>query len=164
MPSVTKILRYQLDFTTWATERMLDAATKLTPEELTHDFKTSDKTILGTLTHDYRAERIWLNRMYGKGLNFRVDGDDTLTALQTNWPTVRTGWSDWARSLTEEITASDLIYSDLKGNTWTQPVWAIVLHVTNHSSHHRGQAVGFIRALGHTPPNVDLIAYARERG
>ena len=78
MPSVTEILRYQLDFTTWATERMLTAATELTPEELTHDFKTSDKTILGTLAHDYRAERIWLNRMYGKGLDFRVDGDDTL--------------------------------------------------------------------------------------
>lgn len=164
MPSLCEILRYQLDFTTWATERMLSAAAELTPEELAHDFKTSDKSILGTLAHNYRAERTWLNRMHGKRVDFRVDGDDALEALETNWPAVRVGWADWASTLTEEAAASDLNYSDLKGNTWTQPIWTVVLHVTNHSTHHRGQAVGFIRTIGHTPPNVDLISYARLRG
>jgi len=163
MVSIRQILRYQLDFTTWATERMLKVAAGLTPEELSRDFKTSDKSVLGTLTHCYRAERIWLNRLQEKKVEFRVEGDDTLAALQNNWPEVRNGWADWGRTLSEEGTAAEFTFSDTKGNVWRQPIWTIVLHVANHSTHHRGQAVGFVRALGHTPPNVDLITFSRER-
>jgi hypothetical protein len=62
-----------------------------------------------------------------------------------------------------DAAGAKITYSDLKGNPYTQPIWTIVLQVVNHSSHHRGQAVGFIRALGHTPPNVDLITFSRQR-
>ena len=163
MVSVCKLLRYQLDFSTWATERMLAAAAKLPADQLSQDFKTSDKSILGTLAHIYRADRVWLNRLQGNKVDFRVAGDDTLTALQANWPALRLAWSDWARGLTDESASSDFSYSDLKGNPWQQPLWLIVMQVVNHSTHHRGQAVGFMRSLGHTPPNVDLITFSRER-
>jgi len=163
MTTVRQVLRYQLDFSTWAAERLLKAAAALTPEELTQDFKTSDKSVLGTLVHCYRAERIWLNRLQDKKVDFKVEGDDTLAALQKNWPAVQAGWSDWARTLTDEAAGGNFSYSDLKGNAWTQPIWTVVMHVVNHSTHHRGQAVGFIRSLGHTPPNVDLITFSRER-
>jgi uncharacterized damage-inducible protein DinB len=157
------ILRYQIDYSKWATDRVLAAAAKLTPEELVQDFKTSDKSVLGTLIHCYRAERIWLNRLQNKKVDFKVDGDDTFTALQQSWPSIQAGWSDWARLLTEDSASSECSYSDLKGNVWNQPIWMVVLHVVNHSTHHRGQAVGFIRALGHVPPNVDLVTFSRER-
>ena len=163
MISIRQLLRYQLDFTTWATERMLTAAAGLTPEELSHDFKTSDKSVVGTLTHIYRAERIWLNRLRNKHVEFKVEGDDTMVALRRDWPGLRSGWADWARELSEDNAGAEITYSDLKGNAFTQPIWTIVLQVVNHSSHHRGQAVGFIRALGHAPPNVDLITFSRQR-
>ncbi len=163
MVSIRQLLRYQLDFTTWATERVLTAAAGLTADELSHDFKTSDKSVLGALTHIYRAERVWLNRLRDKKVDFVVAGDDTLVALQRDWPGLRSGWADWARELREDAASAEITYSDLKGNPYTQPIWMIVLHVVNHSSHHRGQAVGFIRALGHAPPNVDVITFSRQR-
>jgi uncharacterized damage-inducible protein DinB len=163
MVSVRQLLRYQLDFTSWANDRVLTAAAGLTPEELRQDFKTSDKSILGTLAHCYRAERIWIKRLQGEKADFKVEGDDTLGALQHNWPALQGAWADWARSLTDESAVADFSYSDLKGNPYAQPTWTIVMHVVNHSTHHRGQAVGFIRALGHTPPNVDLITFSRQR-
>ena len=162
MASISELLRYQLAFTTWASDRMLTAATALTADEVTQDFKTSEKSVLGTLVHCYRAERVWLKRQLQQKADFRIESDDTLAALQHNWPALRTEWSTWAQRLTDETASADFSYLDLKGNSWTQPIWTIVLHATNHSTHHRGQAVGFIRALGHTPPNVDLITFARE--
>ena len=163
MTTTRQILRYQLDFTAWANARALKACAALTPEEQTQDFKTSDKSILGTLAHCYRAERIWLKRLHNEKADFKVEGDDTLIALQQNWPALQSGWSDWARMLTDESANADFSYSDLKGNPWTQPIWTIVMHVVNHSTHHRGQVVGFIRSLGQQPPNVDLITFSRER-
>jgi uncharacterized damage-inducible protein DinB len=35
------------------------------------------------------------------------------------------------------------------------------LHLVNHGTHHRGQISGFLRAMDHTPPPLDLIAYYR---
>ncbi len=52
-------------------------------------------------------------------------------------------------------------YKDLKGNPYQSPLWQIVLHLVNHGSHHRGQVSGMLRALGKTPPPLDLIAYYR---
>ncbi len=163
MTSTRQILRYEIDFTTWANERVLRVAAALTPEQLVQDFKTSDKSILGTLAHCYRAERVWLKRLINEKVDFKVEGDDTLAALQQNWPAIQAGWSDWARRLTDEAANADFSYTDLKGRLWTQPIWTIVMHVANHSTHHRGQAVGFIRSLGQQPPNVDLITFSRER-
>jgi len=31
----------------------------------------------------------------------------------------------------------------------------------NHATHHRGQVSGFLRAMGHAPPPLDLIAFYR---
>jgi len=42
----------------------------------------------------------------------------------------------------------------MNGDPHMNPVWEIVLHVVNHGSHHRGQVSGFLRALGHAPPQL----------
>lgn len=161
--TIRQLLRYQWAFTAWANARVMNAVSTLTSQELAHDFKTADKTILGTLAHCYRAERVWLNRLNNTKVDFKVEGDDTLVALQNNWPPINGAWSAWAADLSEEDAATaELTYTDLKGNPWTQPLWTIALHVVNHSSHHRGQVIGFIRSLGHTPPDVDLIIFSRE--
>ena len=54
-----------------------------------------------------------------------------------------------------------IAYDDFKGNPWKTPAWQVILHVVNHATHHRGQAAGFIRAMGKTPPVLDLMAYYR---
>ncbi|MFL6446663.1 MAG: DinB family protein [Bryobacteraceae bacterium] len=39
----------------------------------------------------------------------------------------------------------------------------LLSHVVNHSTHHRGQVSGFLRAMNYTPPPLDLVAYHRQR-
>ena len=46
-----RTLRTHLDYTAWASARLLEAADKLTPEELTRDFGTADKSVVGSLAH-----------------------------------------------------------------------------------------------------------------
>ncbi|MBK9169960.1 MAG: DinB family protein [Bryobacterales bacterium] len=157
------VLRTHIDFTSWASARLVEAASKLTPEELTRDFGTANKSVLETLFHVYAADRIWLARVEDVKRPFIEEGEPvTLEVLQTQWPALLDRWKSWAASLTEEQAAGGLDHTDLQGRHWNTPVWQVVLHVVNHATHHRGQAMGFLRAMGHTPPPLDLIRYYRE--
>ncbi|HLK31687.1 MAG TPA: DinB family protein [Terriglobales bacterium] len=155
-------LRMHLDYTAWASNRLLDSVTRLTPEELTRDFKTSDRNVLETLAHVFAADRVWLARVNGETrATFIGPEDKHLEVLTKDWPALHQRWRQWAVPLTDQDAMAVIPYRDLKGNAWEQPLWQILLHVVNHGTHHRGQVSGFLRAMGHVPPPLDLIAYYR---
>ena len=156
--------RQHVDYTIWATRRLLDAAATLSPEQLQRDFGTADRSILGTLQHVLRAEYGWLNRVQGNSQAPALPATETLSDLRTNWSAVHANWSIFVAGLSDADLESVCAYHDLKGNPWTNTLWEILLHVVNHSTHHRGQVSGFLRASGVTPPILDYIAYVRMRG
>ena len=64
--------------------------------------------------------------------------------------------------LTDDSLAGICAYQDTRGNSYSSPLWQIVLHVVNHGTHHRGQVSGFLRTMGKVPPPLDLMAFYRE--
>jgi len=157
------LLRTHLDYSKWASKRLVDAASTLPPEELARDFETADHSVLGTLVHIYAADRVWLGRIRrNPPARFLDPGKDMhLEVIRDAWPRLLDDWRSWSEGLTEESLRVPLQYTDLKGNAYETPIWQIVLHVVNHATHHRGQVSGFLRAMGHTPPVLDLTAYYR---
>lgn len=164
MPVSSAALRLHLDYSAWASRKLVESATKLTPDELTRDFATADQGVLGTLVHVYAADRVWLGRIQGNvpARFLDLEQDMHLSVLQNEWPTLHQRWKDWAVSLQDECVLTKASYRDLKGNFYETPLWQILLHVVNHASHHRGQVSGFLRTMGHQPPPIDLIYYYRE--
>jgi uncharacterized damage-inducible protein DinB len=163
MPVTADVLQMHLDYSAWASQRLLDAAAGLTEEELNRDFGTSDHSVLGTLVHVFSADRVWLYRLAGGENPGPVsDADRSLAVLQNDWPAVYERWRIWAAKLTDEAAQALLDYRDMKGNPYRQPVWQLVLHVVNHGTHHRGQVAGFLRAMGRVPPPIDLVYYYRQ--
>jgi uncharacterized damage-inducible protein DinB len=157
-------LRTHLAYTTWASRRLVDAAARLTPEELTRDFQTADRSVLRSLAHVFAADRIWLARLTQVPTpQFITEGDYSLSVLQNDWPALLDRWKQWAADLTDESAQAIVAYKDMKGNPYSQPLWQLVLHVVNHGTHHRGQVSGFLRVMGHTPPPLDLVFYYREQ-
>ena len=154
------LARMHLAYTEWATARVLSAARELAPEELSREFGTAHRSVIGTLTHVFGADRVWLARLTGGPQEWPPDYD--LAGLTADWNALYARWQAWAAGLDEASISERLAYRDLKGNAWTSPVWQIVLHVVNHGTHHRGQVAGFLRAMGKTPPVLDLIAYYRQ--
>lgn len=160
-PLAAATLRLHLDYNVWATRRLLEAAAALTPAECERDFGTADKSVVGTLAHCFGAERIWLDRITGREQRGLRPEEKDRSYLAEAWPGLHAAWAGWARPLTDASLEAELDYRDLRGNAWRQPLWQIALHVVNHSTHHRGQVSGFLRALGHVPPPLDLIAFYR---
>jgi len=159
-------LRTHLNYTAWASARLVSSASTLSPEELTRDFGTADRCVLGTLVHVYAADRVWLGRTQGNPPDRFIDAqrDMHLAVLQNEWPELLERWKDWSATLTQDSLHAKCGYKDLKGNPFETPIWQVLLHVVNHGTHHRGQVSGFLRAMGHTPPPLDLMAYYRQMG
>jgi uncharacterized damage-inducible protein DinB len=156
-------LQLHIDYTVWASQRILDAAAALSHHELTRDFGTGDKSVLGTLLHVWGGDYVWIERMHGRSLTSRpYDAHASLATLQTEWPRVWQQWSTYVGGLTAEKAEADVAYLTFKGEAYRTPAWQIVLHIVNHGAHHRGQAAGFIRSMGKTPPVLDLIHYYRQ--
>lgn len=153
-------LRTYLVYTEWATSRVLGAARGLSAGEIDRDFGTADKSVLGTLTHVFSADRVWLARI--QGAPQERPGRLELSELEAQWGDLYRRWHDWAAELDEAGAAERLSYRDLAGNAWVSPIWQIVLHVVNHGTHHRGQVAGFLRTMGKVPPPLDLIAFYRQ--
>jgi len=134
----------------------------LTSEELNRDFQTSDKNIVGTLAHVFAADRVWLSRVKGEPpAPFITPEDRRLEVLQNDWPALLQRWKLFTDPLSDQDMLANISYKDTKGNPYVSPLWQILLHLVNHGTHHRGQVSGFLRAMGHTPQPLDLIAYYR---
>jgi uncharacterized damage-inducible protein DinB len=161
MPISADTLRLQFDYSSWATQRLVDIAGRLSLDELTRDFQTSDRCVLDTLVHIYAADRFWLSRALREPPASSSDpGARDLTVLQTQWPALHQQWKLWMRDFTDRSVAeTNIAFEDMRGKPHAKPVWQIVLHVVNHGTHHRGQVSGFLRAMGHTPPPLDLMEY-----
>jgi uncharacterized damage-inducible protein DinB len=55
-------------------------------------------------------------------------------------------------------------YKPPAGDSFQSAAHQIVMHVGNHATLHRGQAVPMLRQLGAQAPATDLIFYYREQG
>src|SRR5579859_5012482 len=157
-------LRLHLDYTAWASRRLVEAAGALPADQLTRDFGTADRGVLGTLVHVYAADRIWLGRIQGNPPARFLDPqtDMRMAVLENEWPVLQERWRQWAVALDNDSIGKTIDYKDLKGNSYETSLWKIVLHVVNHGTHHRGQVSGFLRSMGHVPPALDLMAYYRQ--
>lgn len=160
-----EVLRSHIDYTAWASQRLVEAAGLLNEEELTRDFSTADKSVLGTLVHTYAADRIWMGRIDGNipARFLDIEKDMHMHVLRDDWPLLYGRWKAWASNLSDDAAHDVLAFKNLKGDTFESPLWQVVLHVVNHGTHHRGQVAGFLRSMGHTPPPLDLIAYYRRQ-
>jgi len=153
------MLKDHIDYTEWATGRLLGAAAQLTPAELSRDFGTADKSVLGTLIHTYGADWAWCERLDGRSPSrYPDDGPTTLEGLVIAWPGLHQRWRDYLATADPNL---PIAYKTFKGEAYTSSVQQIVLHVVNHATHHRGQIAGFLRSMGQIPPALDLMLYYR---
>ena len=161
MPVSRDVLKHHFGYTRWASARLVEAAGSLSAGELTRDFGTADKSVLGTLVHVFAADRVWLARVRGHAPGRFIDPerDMKMSVLENDWPQVLAGWQEHLGGVAD--VSAPVSYKDLKGNAYATPLWQIALHVVNHGTHHRGQVSGFLRTMGHTPPPTDLIFYYR---
>ena len=156
------------DYTEWANELAMDAASKLPDEGLRRDVRISHRSIFGTLVHMAGAEWIWLERWHGRSplkaeawTLWSTDSCADLATLRAHWTNLIKARARFISELDETRLAADLPFRLLNSDLSSMPLVNQMQHVVNHATMHRGQIVGMIRQLGIDPPATDLLFYLR---
>jgi uncharacterized damage-inducible protein DinB len=159
-------IRQLYAYTEWANELTLDAAGKLTDEQLRNDVGISHGSVLGTLAHMAGAEWLWLERWHGISHTnpdvwkpWTVDGCPNLQSVRDKWQPIIAKRHAYLEKLTEAELPRQLGFKRLNGEAYSLPLVQQMQHVVNHATLHRGQVIGMIRQLGIAPPATDLLFY-----
>jgi len=153
-------VRTHIRYSGWASGKLLDAVRAVAPKDLARPNGISHGSLLGTLAHIYEGDTIWYIRTVDSSEPL-IEGAD-LPTLDQRWPALQSKWEAWAGRLADRDLDRMIDYRLMNGTPGSTPVWQIVLHVVNHATLHRGQAMGMLRQMGIPPPHTDLIYYYRE--
>jgi uncharacterized damage-inducible protein DinB len=163
LPDAPSICRLHLDFMKWADNLVMQMARSVDPATLERDCGVSFGSILGTVQHIYRAERVWYRRVNGEhALQIAAVAPPTLDELRAIWPEHHEEWRRWAAELNSDGWFRGFSSPNAAGVV-TAPLthWQIVLHVVNHGSYHRGQVTSMVKQSGFPVVSSDMSAYYR---
>ncbi|MCQ3936598.1 MAG: hypothetical protein DPW18_06080 [Chloroflexi bacterium] len=156
-------LLYQ--YNRWANEKILAAASNLTPEQFLADAAYPHGGLRGTLTHILFAEWIWRKRWEGDSPSVWIKPEDfpTFDSLRARLQEEDRSLSEFAAAVTDERLNSIFHYKTTRGDPKEDILWHVMAHLINHGTQHRAEAAAMLTALGHSPGDVDLIVYLRSR-
>jgi uncharacterized damage-inducible protein DinB len=154
------------DYNYWANARILQAAAKVDPVSFVAPRAYSYGGLRGTLVHILSAEWIWRTRFQERlyPTKFLAEADfPTVADLRTRWQSEEAAMRTYVDSLQDEQINSTIFYRTTNGAPFEHLLWQLLLHVVNHGTQHRGEAAALLTELGHSPGDIDLIIYMREK-
>jgi uncharacterized damage-inducible protein DinB len=147
------------DYNYWARDRQLQACAGLTEEQFLRPLGNSFPSLRDTLTHLVAVEWLWLERWRGRPPQTLLAPGEfpTLAALSRRWQAVEREMREYLGGLSEEALERPVTCVSTRGQTWTYPLWRMILHLLQHQSYHRGQVTALFRQLEVPPPKVDFL-------
>jgi uncharacterized damage-inducible protein DinB len=153
------------DYNYWANKRILDAAAALSDADFLVPRTLVWGSVRNTLAHAWGAEWIWRQRCQGTSPTALPSADEfpTLAVLQARWDEEEAAMRAYLSGLSEEQLNGALRYRTTGGKEYSAVLWQILAHVVNHGTQHRAEVAQTLTDLGHSPGDVDLIIYLRQR-
>jgi uncharacterized damage-inducible protein DinB len=138
-------------YNAWANARVLNCLQRQ---------NVQDEKIFTLMGHVLAAQFLWLHRI--KGLpapDVKLWGNYTFDKLKTMAEDAGKKWLEFVESETDFN--RELSYKNYVGESYTNNVEMIMIHLVNHSSYHRAQIAMLLRQKGLEPINTDFITYDR---
>jgi uncharacterized damage-inducible protein DinB len=156
-------LGYLLDYNIWADGIVLNAARRLSPDQLRASHHMGFGSAFDTLVHIMAAQRAWLSRCQGHSPTSLLDegAPQDLAQLEAAWQIVHKDLDTFIAQLDDERLNSTVTYKTTRGEPYTNPLLFLILHVFNHSTEHRSQVAAMCNLAGYDTGPLDLIHYMR---
>jgi uncharacterized damage-inducible protein DinB len=148
----------------WADRRVLDACRKLTPEQYAAEPFPGWSSVRSTIYHIAIVTDGWLRGLAG-------DPDQSVPTEQ-ELPTIDDAerllerayrrFDELLPALTPERLATPVLLQR-RGRKATLPPWAVLRHIVNHSTYHRGQVASKLKRFGIEQPATDFVYFVFEQ-
>ncbi len=157
--------RFIYDYIYWARDRILNAVDGISEEEYARENGFVYKSIRGILAHALSGESVWLPRVRDEqGSLTSEDEVATRALLRSRWAAEEATQRAYLATLTDAEVAADVVFTGRDGNERRIPRWQILTLVFHHTVQHRSEAAEALSMIGHSPGDMDLLVYTRERG
>jgi uncharacterized damage-inducible protein DinB len=120
-----------------------------------------DGSLHATLAHIAATQAHWLARFQGDAEHRVGASYPDLAAIARTWEQADLGLAAVAAS--DDLARTVRYYRASAQGYDQHPLWQLLLHVSNHTTHHRAEACAALTALGAPPESVDLIDFFRRR-
>jgi uncharacterized damage-inducible protein DinB len=144
----------------WMNENLYRVAADIPDALRKKDLGAFFKSVHGTLNHLLYGDKSWMGRFTGQPYTVTVIGQELYTdfeQLRTERAAMDSQIIDWSKGLSPQWLDSPFTYtSNVDRKTRTLPTSALVMHMFNHQTHHRGQVTTLLKQLGHDPGNTDI--------
>lgn len=156
-------VRLMAAYTQWQNISLYSAAETLTEEARQKDRGAFFGSIHATLNHVLWGDQFWMHRLAGtkkptapniESSATQFDSWDGLRAARAATDKAIVTWASTAES--ETLSGEWRWFSAAKQTEISRPRWALVVHLFNHGTHHRGQVHAMLTAAGAKPDDTDL--------
>jgi len=158
----TSTARLFADYRAWADKLTYDAVAALPPGEAGKQRATLFKSIIGTLNHNYLIDRIWQAHIEGCDHGFAARNLVLHAELSELWAAQRRmndWWIDWSAAQSAESLGEIVRFRFIGGDDGAMTRGAILLHVVNHATYHRGWIAEMFFAVPARNPTTDLPVF-----
>ncbi len=160
------VLRFLCAFRNGIRPQIVEVIARANPDDVyrpgTIPGGNGDGSVFATLVHMVDVEESWLHeQLLGEGSQAGPDPERyaDIASVAAIWDQVG---HDWARYLTA-MTELEATEPFSLGRGGSVPTWTIVLHVFNHTTHHRAEIWTALTSFGEHPPELDVLDYVMPR-
>lgn len=158
MNHVQTLTRYKA----WANGLLFSAVSELPEYELTAARPIVFGSILRTLNHVYAMDQVWQAHLQGRSHGLTTRNPDTCPPLHELHIAQRV-MDDWYTSFADSLPETEhkevVSFSFIGGGEGAMSREAILLHVVNHASYHRGHIGEMMYECSAEPPTTDLSVF-----
>ncbi len=149
----------------WANENLLEFLKSMPAEQYQNAPCSGNGSLAATVAHLILVQQSWIGWLDGSlslpesfEVVKKVEELKDAEAADARWTEVDRQTSVFLDSLTDEAFVTERPFS-VPGVTSALPVWEMLLQVSSHGVHTRGQIVSAIRATGAKPPEVSFLQF-----
>ena len=161
-----QFIRHLFDYMIWCDRAAFEAGWTIPETEYYRDRGISAGSIHNLFVHQMVAQYTWLGRWQGKVIVGRLDNQTehpTREALAERWPEVHRSLLDFVSAQSVHALNASMTVTRNNGQQLTLPLGAMMMHVADHGTYHRGQLSTMFKQAGAEPVYTPYFRFAQEQ-
>jgi uncharacterized damage-inducible protein DinB len=152
-------------YNAWANKLIFDAVAALPEGEATKPRQSLFKNIVHMLNHNYVIDRIFQAHMEGRAHSYTARNTPDHPPLAELWKLQQdmdAWYIAWSDALSDAALEESIHFTFVGGGEGAMTRGEILLHITNHTTYHRGFVADLFYQVPARPPTTDLPVFLRD--